>query len=33
MVIGIDLEGQASIWYPRVGGIKGIDFAKYDNTK
>lgn len=33
MVIGIDLEGQSSIWYPRAGEIKGIDFSKYDNTK
>ena len=33
MVIGIDLEGQESIWYPRAGEIKGIDFSKYDNTK
>ncbi|MBQ6860952.1 MAG: hypothetical protein IJO08_04840 [Clostridia bacterium] len=33
MVKGMDVEGKPSVWYPRAGEIKGIDFSKYDNTK
>ena len=33
MIKGMDIDGQPSIWYPRAGEIKGIDFSKYDNTK